>query len=160
MKMGIQAKEFNIGFNRAENLFSHGLSPLDAFWQSCGSHVPYTEVLQRWLFFRKVLPSPQRNSGALSEWQSGSWSPPWPRPFFHDYSVWPQQHTGTQILLFTWFRIPHNQMSTKRILFDYNHSRIYSPPSRHIDGSELTFFDSLQTGIHTSWGCIHCSCEF
>ena len=52
------------------------------------------------------------------------------------------------------FRIPHNQMSTalstKRIIFDYNHSRIYSPPSRHIDGSEQTLFDSLQTGIHTS----------
>ena len=46
-------------------------------------------VLQRWLSFWKVLPSPQRNSGALSEWPSGSWSPPWPRPFSTDCSVWP-----------------------------------------------------------------------
>ena len=38
-------------------------------------------MLQRWLSFWKVLPSPQRNCGALSEWPSGSWSPPWPRPF-------------------------------------------------------------------------------
>ena len=38
-------------------------------------------VLQRWLSFCKVLPSPQRTSGALSEWLSGPWSPPWPRPF-------------------------------------------------------------------------------
>ena len=46
-----------------------------SLWQS--SRVP----LWRWLSFWKVLPSPQRNSGALSEWPSGSWSPPWPRPF-------------------------------------------------------------------------------
>ena len=38
-------------------------------------------VLQRLLSFWKVLPSPQRNSRALSEWPSDSWSPPWPRPF-------------------------------------------------------------------------------
>lgn len=42
-------------------------------------------VLQRWLSIWKVLPSPQRNSGALSEWPSGSWSPPWPTPFFPDW---------------------------------------------------------------------------
>jgi hypothetical protein len=38
-------------------------------------------VLQRWLSFWKFLPSPQRNSRTLSEWPSGSWSPPWPRTF-------------------------------------------------------------------------------
>ncbi len=38
-------------------------------------------LLQRWLLFWKVLLSPQRNAGALSEWPSGSWSPPWLRPF-------------------------------------------------------------------------------
>ena len=38
-------------------------------------------MLPRWLSFWKVLPSPQSNSGALSEWPSGSWSPPWPRSF-------------------------------------------------------------------------------
>jgi hypothetical protein len=37
-------------------------------------------VLQRLLSFWKVLPSPRRNSGALSEWPLGYWSPPWPRP--------------------------------------------------------------------------------
>jgi hypothetical protein len=46
-------------------------------------------VLHWWLSFWKVLPSPQRNSGALSEWTSGSWSPPRPRLFFIDCSVWP-----------------------------------------------------------------------
>ena len=64
-------------------------------WESfskiqAGCHVPFTEewlpsgqyhkgliggVLQRWSFFWKILPSPQRNSGALSEWPLGSWSP-------------------------------------------------------------------------------------
>ena len=52
-----------------------------------GCHVPLTEewlpsgyptikawVLQRWLSFWKVLPSPQRNSWALSEWPLVSWS--------------------------------------------------------------------------------------
>jgi hypothetical protein len=38
-------------------------------------------VLQKRLSFRKVLPSPQRNSGVLSECPSGSWSPPWLKPF-------------------------------------------------------------------------------
>ena len=37
-----------------------------------------------------------------------------------------------QVLLFTWPRIPYNQMSTalstKRILFDHNQSGVYSPP--------------------------------
>ena len=46
-------------------------------------------VLQRLLSFWKVLPSPQTNSRALSEWPLGSWSPPWPRPFSPDCSVWP-----------------------------------------------------------------------
>ena len=36
-------------------------------------------VLQRWLSFWKILPSPQRKFGALSEWPLGSWSPPWTR---------------------------------------------------------------------------------
>ena len=67
-----------------------------------GCHVPFTEewlpsghsnlkgligrVLQRWLSFWKELPSPQRNSGALSEWPLDSWSPLWPRPFSPDCS--------------------------------------------------------------------------
>ena len=45
-------------------------------------------VLQRWLSFWKVIPSLQRNSRAPSEWPSGSWSLPWPRPFSPDCSVW------------------------------------------------------------------------
>ena len=42
VRLGILAKEFNLGFIRTANLVSEG-----AFWQT--------------------LPSPQRNSGALSE---------------------------------------------------------------------------------------------
>jgi hypothetical protein len=44
-------------------------------------------VLQSWLSSWKVLPSPQRHSGALSAWPSGSWSPPWPRPFSPNCSI-------------------------------------------------------------------------
>jgi hypothetical protein len=36
-------------------------------------------------------------------------------------------------------------LSTKRILFDYNHSRIYSPPSRNIDGPEQFTLCKLET---------------
>jgi hypothetical protein len=32
--LGIQAKEFNIGFVRPEKLVSHGLSPFGACWQT------------------------------------------------------------------------------------------------------------------------------
>ena len=32
--LGIQAKEFNLGFIRPENFVSHGLNPLGAFWQT------------------------------------------------------------------------------------------------------------------------------
>ena len=32
--IGIQAKEFNLGFIRPENLVSHGLSLSVAFWQT------------------------------------------------------------------------------------------------------------------------------
>ena len=32
--LGIQAKEFNLGFIRPEHLVSHGLSPLGAFLQT------------------------------------------------------------------------------------------------------------------------------
>ena len=38
-------------------------------------------LLQIWLSFWKVLLSPQRNAGALTEWPSGSCSPLWLRPF-------------------------------------------------------------------------------
>jgi hypothetical protein len=79
---------------------------LGAFWQtpsglSCVFHWGVASVwplyhkgliggvLQRWLSFWKVLPSPQRNSRAQLEWPSGSLSPPWPRPFSTDCSVWP-----------------------------------------------------------------------
>ena len=70
---------------------------LGAFWQttselSCAFYWEVASVwalyhkgligglLQRWLSFWKFLPSPQRNSGVLSEWTSGFWLPPWPRP--------------------------------------------------------------------------------
>ena len=83
--LGIQAKQFSFSFIRPDNLFSQwSESPLGAFWQtphglSCTffggvasiwplCHKGLTGgVLQRWLSFWKVLPSPQRNSGALSE---------------------------------------------------------------------------------------------
>ena len=42
-----------------------------------------------WRTIQKDKPSPQRNSGARSEWPSGSWSPHWPRPFSPNCSVWP-----------------------------------------------------------------------
>jgi hypothetical protein len=81
-------------------------SPLGAFWQtpsglSCAFYWEVASVwplnhkgliggvLQRWLSFWKVLPSPQRNSGAMSVWPSGSWSPPWLRPFSPNCSIWP-----------------------------------------------------------------------
>jgi hypothetical protein len=42
--LGIQAKEFNLGFVRPEHLVSHGQSHLGAFWQlQAGCHVPFTE---------------------------------------------------------------------------------------------------------------------
>ena len=56
-------------------------------------------VLQSWLSFWKVLPSPQRNSGALPEWPLGSWSPPWRRPFSSDCSVW----SGIQLEEESWW---------------------------------------------------------
>ena len=74
--IAIQAKEFNLGFIRPENIvFKVPFGKVQA-----GCHVPFTEewlpsghkgliggMLQRWLSFWKVLPSPQRNSRALSE---------------------------------------------------------------------------------------------
>ena len=81
--LGIQAKEFNLGFIRKENLiFSWSESPLGAFWKtpsglSCAFYGDVASVwllyhkgliggvLQRWLSFWKVLPSPKRNSKAL-----------------------------------------------------------------------------------------------
>jgi hypothetical protein len=84
VRLGIQAKEFHLGFIGPENLVSHGLRvllvPFSKLQADC--HVLFTEEwlpsghyhksligggLQRWLSFCKVLPSPQRNSGALSE---------------------------------------------------------------------------------------------
>ena len=100
---------FRLGFIRPENLLSHGQRVL---WVpfgklQVGCHVPFTEewllsghsTIKAWLVlccrdvvlqtFWNVLPSLQRNSGALSEWPSSCWSPPWPRPFSPDCSIWP-----------------------------------------------------------------------
>ena len=44
--LGIQAKEFNLGFIRLENLVSHGLSPLGTVLFGkfqAGCHVPFTK---------------------------------------------------------------------------------------------------------------------
>ena len=87
-----------------ESCFSWSESPLVAFWQtpsrlSCDFYWEVASVwplycnamiggvLQRWLSFWKVLPSPQRNYGALLEWPLGSWSPPWPWPLYPNCSV-------------------------------------------------------------------------
>jgi hypothetical protein len=56
-------------------------------------------VLHRLLSFWKILTSPQWNSGALSMWPSGSWSPPWPRPFSPDCSVWPGRPALGRVLV-------------------------------------------------------------
>uniref|UniRef100_A0A8C7I0R7 AVL9 cell migration associated n=1 Tax=Oncorhynchus kisutch TaxID=8019 RepID=A0A8C7I0R7_ONCKI len=55
-----------------ESCFSWSESPLGAHWQTPSGLSLYHKgliggVLQRWLSFRKFLPSPERNSGALSE---------------------------------------------------------------------------------------------
>ena len=46
-----------------------------SLWQSSRIH------LCRWENLPEGQPSPQMNTGTLSEWPSGSWSAPWPRPF-------------------------------------------------------------------------------
>jgi hypothetical protein len=94
--------DVTLGIQAKETLVSHGLRVLKcllanstravahAFYWGMASIWPLYHkgliggVLQRWLSFWKVLPLPQRNSVALSEWPSGSWSPPWPRPFSSD----------------------------------------------------------------------------
>ena len=43
MTLGNQAKEFTLGVIRPENLVSHGLSPLGAFWQT-PSEVSFMEA--------------------------------------------------------------------------------------------------------------------
>ena len=72
--LGIQAKEFNLGFIRPENLISHGLRVFRfllanskwAVWPLYHKGL-IGGVLQSWLSFWKVLPSPLRKSGALSD---------------------------------------------------------------------------------------------
>lgn len=43
-------------------------------------------VLLRWLSLWQVFPSLQRTPETQLEWLSGSWSPPWARPFLSAYS--------------------------------------------------------------------------
>jgi hypothetical protein len=79
-------------------LFLMVWSSLDFFWQtpsgqSCAFYWGVATIwslyhkgliggmLKRWLSIWKVLPSPQRNSTALSEWPLDSRSPPWPSSF-------------------------------------------------------------------------------
>jgi hypothetical protein len=116
--LGIQAKEFNLGFIRAEQLISHGLrgafcqtpSGLScAFYWGVASVWPIYHkgliggVLQICLSFWKVVPSTERTYAALSEWPSGSWSPPWPRPFSPDCPVWPERPALERVLVFPTF---------------------------------------------------------
>ena len=74
--LGIQAKEFNLGFIRPENLVSHGQSFRCLLANSNWAVVPFAEkwllsglsnIKARLVSFSKVFLSPQRNSGALSE---------------------------------------------------------------------------------------------
>jgi hypothetical protein len=58
--LGIQAKEFNLGFIKLESRYVHFTKE----WLPSGL---IGGALQRWLSFWKVLPSLQRNSGAVSE---------------------------------------------------------------------------------------------
>ena len=105
MMLGIQ-KEFNLGFIRPEKPFSHGLwvfrcllanskwAVMCLLLRSGLSLATLPKGLiggvpQRWFSICKVLPSPQSNCRALSEWLLDYWSPPWPRPFSPDCSVWP-----------------------------------------------------------------------
>jgi hypothetical protein len=104
--LGIQDKVQSSFHQTRSSCFSWSDSPLGALWQnrrglSCaffwgGASVwplyhkgLISGVLQRWLSFWMVLSSHQRNSRALSAWPLGSCSPPWPRLFSPDCSVWP-----------------------------------------------------------------------
>ena len=55
--LDIQAKEFNLGLIRPENLVSPVLSPLGAFWQTPSglSCAFYCEVASVWPLYRKGL---------------------------------------------------------------------------------------------------------
>ena len=88
----IQAKEFYFPLIRPHNILPYALSLSRAFLQTPGvlscaffsgvasvwplSHkAEICEVLQRLLSFWQVLSFQPRNSGVLSEWSLGSWSP-------------------------------------------------------------------------------------
>ena len=117
-----------------------------------GCHVPFTEewlpsghstkkewlVLQRWLSFCKVHPSSQRNSGALSEWPSGSWSPPWPRPFSPRLlSLAGRPALGRVLVLPNFFHL--RMMEGTVFLGTFNAAEMfwYPSPDRHSHVSEL-----------------------
>ena len=87
-------------------------------------------VLQRWLPIWKFLPSSQRNSGALSEWPSGSWSPR-PRHFSPDCSVWP----GSWKSLGGFKLLPFKNDGGHCVLVDLQCSRMfwYSSPALYLD---------------------------
>jgi hypothetical protein len=64
--LGIQAKEFNLGFNTPENFFFHGLSPSGAFWQTPSmSCAFYLGVASVWPLYHKGL-----IGGVLQRWLS------------------------------------------------------------------------------------------
>ena len=85
-------------------------------------------MLQRWLSFWKVLPSPQRNYGALSEWPSGSWSPPWQNPFSPNLSVWPGRPAlGKVLVVANFFHL--RMMEATVFLETFNDAGIFWYPS-------------------------------
>lgn len=62
LSLGLQAKQFSLWFIRSENYVSHICQVLYSV---------------EWFSFWKLLVSPCSNAGALLQWPSGSWSPPW-----------------------------------------------------------------------------------
>ena len=80
----------------------------------------------------------QRNSGALSDWPSGSWSPPRPRPFSPDCSLW-WPALGRVLVIQNFF---HLRMMEATVLGDLQSCRnvlVLFPRSvtRHIPISKL-----------------------
>ena len=146
VNLGIQPQEFNLGFIRPNNFIFHAQSPLGARWQtpsmlSCAFYWGVASVwplyhkgliggvLQRWLSLWKVLPSPKRNSGALSEWPLGSWSPPWLRPFSPNCSVWPgrQPSLGRVLVVLNFFH--WRMMEATVSLGTFNTAEMFCFPS-------------------------------
>ena len=87
-------------------------------------------VLQRWLSFRNVLPSPQRNSGALSEWPSDYQSPPWPRSFSRLLSLAGRPALGRLLVVPNVLHL--RMMEATVFLGTFNAAEMFLFPSRNL----------------------------